>query len=138
MRDVTEFLDELGMVAPLGEMRLRVTYQDSCHLLHGQKISQAPRRLIRAVPGVELIEMALGDICCGSAGVYNVTETRTSLELLDDKMAMAKQTGAGVIVTANPGCLLQMRAGAEIHRTGQQVWHVMELLDRSLATPQPS
>ncbi len=134
MRDVTEFLDELGMVAPLGEMRLRVTYQDSCHLLHGQKISLAPRRLIRAVPGVELVEMALGDICCGSAGVYNVTETRTSLELLADKMGMAKQTGAGVIVTANPGCLLQMRAGAEIHKTGQQVWHVVELLDRALAT----
>jgi glycolate oxidase iron-sulfur subunit len=132
MRDVTEFLDELGLVAPLGEMRLRVTYQDSCHLLHGQKISQAPRRLIRAVPGVTLAEMRLADNCCGSAGVYNITETHTSLELLKEKMENARATGAGVIVTANPGCLLQMRAGAEIHGTGQKVWHVMELLDRAL------
>jgi glycolate oxidase iron-sulfur subunit len=132
MRDVTEFLDELGMVAPLQETKLRVTYQDSCHLLHGQKVSQAPRRLIRAVPGVTLAEMRLADNCCGSAGVYNITETQTSLELLAEKMENARATGAEVIVTANPGCLLQMRAGAEMHGTGQQVWHVMELLDRAL------
>ena len=79
-----------------------------------------------------MVEMALADICCGSAGVYNVTETRASLALLEEKMEMARQTGAGVIVTANPGCLLQMRAGAKIHGTGQEVWHVVELLDRAL------
>ena len=133
MRDVTEFLDGLGMTAPLGELRLRVTYQDSCHLAHGQKIREAPRRLIRAVAGVELTEMRLSDNCCGSAGVYNVTETKTSLELLAEKMHCAAETGAEAIVTANPGCLLQMRAGSEIHKTGQQVLHVMELLDRALA-----
>jgi glycolate oxidase iron-sulfur subunit len=132
MRDVTEFLDGLGMNAPLRELRMRVTYQDSCHLAHGQKIREAPRRLIRAVPGVELTEMRLSDNCCGSAGVYNVTETQTSLELLAEKMQCAAETGAEVIVTANPGCLLQMRAGSEIHKTGQQVLHVMELLDRAL------
>ena len=133
MRDLTEFLDALGLVAPLGELRLRVTYQDSCHLLHGQKIREAPRRLIRAIPGVELVEMRLADNCCGSAGVYNVTETQTSLDLLAEKMECARATDAGVIVTANPGCLLQMRAGAEIHRTGQEVLHVVELLDRGLS-----
>ena len=133
MRDVTEFLDGLGMTAPLGELRLRVTYQDSCHLAHGQKIREAPRRLIRAVPGIELTEMRLSDNCCGSAGVYNVTETQTSLELLAEKMYCAAETGAQAIVTANPGCLLQMRAGSEIHKTGQQVLHVVELLDRALA-----
>jgi glycolate oxidase iron-sulfur subunit len=133
MRDVTEFLDSLGMTAPLRDVRLRVTYQDSCHLAHGQKIREAPRRLIRAVPGVELTEMRLSDNCCGSAGVYNVTETKTSLELLTEKMHCAADTGAEAIVTANPGCLLQMRAGSEIHKTGQQVLHVMELLDRALA-----
>jgi len=132
MRDVTEFLDGLGLIAPLREIRIRVTYQDSCHLAHGQKIREAPRRLIRAVPGVELTEMRLSDNCCGSAGVYNVTETPTSLELLAEKMQCAADTGAEAIVTANPGCLLQMRAGSEIHRTGQQVLHVMELLDRAL------
>jgi glycolate oxidase iron-sulfur subunit len=76
--------------------------------------------------------MRLSDNCCGSAGVYNVTETQTSLELLAEKMQCAAETGAAVIVTANPGCLLQMRAGSEIHKTGQQVLHVMELLDRAL------
>jgi glycolate oxidase iron-sulfur subunit len=110
---------------------MRVTYQDSCHLLHGQKIREAPRRLIRSIPGVEFVEMRLADNCCGSAGSYNVTETQTSLELLAEKMECARATGAGVIVTANPGCLLQMRAGAEIHGTRQQVWHVVELLDRA-------
>jgi glycolate oxidase iron-sulfur subunit len=131
MRDVTEFLDELGLIAPLGELPMRVTYQDSCHLAHGQKIREAPRRLIRAVPGVELTEMRLSDNCCGSAGVYNVTETQTSLELLAEKMQCAADTQAQVIVTANPGCLLQMRAGSEIHKTGQRVLHVVELLDQA-------
>jgi len=132
MRDATEFLDSLGLTAPMRELRVHVTYQDSCHLAHGQKIREAPRRLIRAVPGVELTEMRLSDNCCGSAGVYNVTQTQTSLELLAEKMHCAAETGAEAIVTANPGCLLQMRAGAQLHKTGQKVLHVMELLDRSL------
>ena len=133
MRDVTEFLDELGLVAPLRQLPLRVTYQDSCHLAHGQKIREAPRRLIRAIPGVELAEMRLADHCCGSAGVYNVTQTEASLQLLAGKMRCAAETKAQAIVTANPGCLLQMRAGSEIHHTGQEVLHVVELLDRALA-----
>jgi glycolate dehydrogenase iron-sulfur subunit len=133
VRDVTEFLAELGLVAPLKNLPLRVTYQDSCHLLHGQKISEAPRKLIRAVPGVELVEMALGDQCCGSAGVYNVTETRAALEILASKMENVRATKAEAIVTANPGCILQLRAGAQIHNTGQEVMHVVELLDRALA-----
>jgi glycolate oxidase iron-sulfur subunit len=132
MRDVTEFLADLGLSAPLASLPLRVTYQDSCHLLHGQKIREAPRKLMRAIPGVELIEMAMADYCCGSAGSYNVTETQTSLDILAEKMKHARATNAPVIVTANPGCLLQMRAGAKIHSTGQEVVHVIELLDRAL------
>jgi glycolate dehydrogenase iron-sulfur subunit len=131
MKDVTEFLVELGLSAPLREMKLRVTYQDSCHLLHGQKIREAPRKLIRAVPGVEFVEMPLADHCCGSAGVYNVTETKTSMELLAEKMRHAGSTKASVIVTANPGCILQLRAGAQLHATNQEVLHVVELLDRA-------
>jgi glycolate oxidase iron-sulfur subunit len=132
MRDVTEFLDALGVTAPLQELRMCVTYQDSCHLAHGQKIREAPRRLIRAIPGIELVEMRWSDNCCGSAGVYNVTQTHTSLELLADKIGCAADTGAPTIVTSNPGCMLQLRAGSEIHKTGQQVLHVVELLDRAL------
>jgi glycolate oxidase iron-sulfur subunit len=133
MRDVTEFLAELGLAAPMRAIPLRVTYQDSCHLAHGQKIREAPRKLIRAVPGVEFVEMPLADQCCGSAGVYNVTETETSLELLALKMESVGTTKSQAIVTANPGCILQLRAGAAIHRTGHEVLHVVELLDRALA-----
>ncbi len=132
MRDITEFLAELGLAAPLKELPLRVTYQDSCHLAHGQRIREAPRKLIRAVPGVELVEMFRSDDCCGSAGIYNVTETAASMEILAEKMRYAAATKAPVIVTANPGCLLQLRAGAAMHGTNQEVLHVVELLDRAL------
>lgn len=132
VRDVTEFLAELGLVAPLKMLPLRVTCQDSCHLAHGQKIREAPRKLIRAVPGVELVEMPLADYCCGSAGIYNVTETQNSMRLLAEKMRYAASTNAAAIVTANPGCILQLRAGAAIHSTGQEVLHVVELLDRAM------
>jgi glycolate oxidase iron-sulfur subunit len=134
VRDINEFLAELGLTAALRTIPARVTYQDSCHLVHGQKISEAPRKLIRAIPGIEFVEMPLSQQCCGSAGVYNVTENKTSLELLDLKMDSVKQTRAEIIVTANPGCILQLRAGAAIHKTGQEVLHVVELLDRATRT----
>jgi glycolate oxidase iron-sulfur subunit len=131
VRDVTEFLAELGLTAMLQPISARVTYQDSCHLLHGQKIREAPRQLLRAIPELKFVELPHSDICCGSAGIYNVTQTKAALELLQEKMGHASSTGAAIIATANPGCLLQMRAGAEIHRTGQEVLHVIELLDRA-------
>jgi glycolate oxidase iron-sulfur subunit len=133
VRDISEFLAALGVSAPLHPLPLRVTYQDSCHLLHGQKIGAAPRELIRAIPGVELVEMPLADQCCGSAGVYNVTQTQAALDLLGIKMQHARDTRAAAIVTSNPGCILQLRAGAATHQTGQQVFHVVELLDRAIA-----
>jgi glycolate oxidase iron-sulfur subunit len=133
VRDVSEFLDELGLTAPMREVPMRATLQDSCHLVHGQKVREAPRRLVRAVPGVELVEMPLADHCCGSAGVYNVTQTSASMALLEEKMRLAHGTRADAIVTANPGCILQLRAGAAKYNTGQEVLHVVELLDRALA-----
>jgi glycolate oxidase iron-sulfur subunit len=113
--------------------KLRVTYQDSCHLLHGQKVREAPRQLLRAVPNLEFVELPYSEICCGSAGSYNITQTKTSLDLLAGKMQHAASTNAELIITANPGCLLQMRAGATLHKTNQQVLHVIELLDRAMA-----
>ena len=130
--DVTEFLASLGMVARLKANPSRVTYQDSCHLLHGQKVREAPRTLLRKIPELDLVELPYSDICCGSAGVYNITQTEASLDLPAEKMKHAASTDASLIVTANPGCMLQMRAGVKLHKTGQQVLHVMELLDRSL------
>ena len=134
-RDVTEFLAALGLSAQLNPVPVRITYQDSCHLLHGQKVREAPRQLLHSIPDAEFVELPFADICCGSAGVYNVTETKASLELLAEKMACVKTTGAKIIATANPGCLLQLRAGAKIHKTGQEVLHVIELLDRACAKP---
>jgi glycolate oxidase iron-sulfur subunit len=131
VRDVTEFLAAIGLTAKMTPLRHRVTYQDSCHLLHGQKIREAPRTLLRAIPDLDFVELPYSEICCGSAGIYNVTQTETSLELLEEKMRHAQSTGAETIVTANPGCLLQLRAGAALHGTNQQVLHVVELLDRA-------
>lgn len=130
VRDISEFLDELGMTARLGEVKMRVTMQDSCHLLHAQKIREAPRRVLRQIPGVVLTEMARADQCCGSAGIYNVLHPEASLELLTEKMAAARGTGAECIATSNPGCMLQLRVGAEMTGGGMEVAHVVELLDR--------
>jgi glycolate dehydrogenase iron-sulfur subunit len=131
-RDVTEFLAGLGLSAKLHPLRHRVTYQDSCHLLHGQRIREAPRTLLRAIPNLDFVELPYSEICCGSAGIYNITQTDASLELLAEKMRHAQATGAQTIVTANPGCQLQLRAGVALHRTNQNVLHVVELLDRAL------
>ena len=131
VRDVSEFLVELGLREPEKSIPLRATCQDSCHLVHGQKIRSAPRELLRQIPGVELVEMKLADHCCGSAGIYNLTEPEVAQALLAEKMACARATGAQAIVTSNPGCLLQLRAGVARHATGQEVLHVVELLDRA-------
>jgi glycolate oxidase iron-sulfur subunit len=135
VRDVNEFLAELGLTAAMKPIPARVTYQDSCHLVHGQKVREAPRQLLRAIPGVTLVEMPMSEQCCGSAGVYNVTENKTSMELLDLKMDSVKQTRAEIIATANPGCILQLRAGVAMRKTGQEVLHVVELLDRAMQKP---
>jgi glycolate oxidase iron-sulfur subunit len=132
VQDVTEFLANLGLAATLQEIPGRVTYQDSCHLLHGQKIRNAPRQLLQAIPGLDFVELPHSEICCGSAGVYNVTQRKASLDLLAEKMQHAAATGAATIATANPGCLLHLRAGARLHNTNQEVLHVVELLDLSL------
>lgn len=131
VRDFTEFLAGIGLTSGLQPVSARVTYQDSCHLLHGQKIREAPRKLIRAIPGIEFVEMPYSDQCCGSAGVYNVTQPKAAHDLLDQKMDCIGSTKANLIVTANPGCILQLRAGVVSRRTSQEVLHVVELLDRA-------
>jgi glycolate dehydrogenase iron-sulfur subunit len=133
MKDATEFLAEIGLVQAFQPMPQTVTYQDSCHLAHGQKVRQAPRQLMRAIPELRLVEMSLSDLCCGSAGIYNVTETELAMQLLRSKMEAVNSTGARVIATANPGCMLQLRAGVKLHGNGQEVLHVIELLDRARA-----
>ena len=131
VKDINEFLDSIELNPDLGELAVNVTYQDSCHLAHGQKIRSAPRRLLNAIPGLKLREMALSDACCGSAGIYNVLHTGMSLALLEKKMASVNDTRAEVIATANPGCMLQLEAGVRKFGNGQRVAHVVELVDEA-------
>jgi glycolate oxidase iron-sulfur subunit len=131
MKDVNEFLASIELNLRMGEVRATVTYQDSCHLAHGQKIRSAPRQLLARVPGLTIKEMRLSDLCCGSAGIYNVLHTDMSMQLLEKKMENVNATAAERIATANPGCMLQMRAGVEMHGHGQRVSHVIEILDEA-------
>lgn len=131
VKDVTEFLAGIELNRELAPIPARVTYQDSCHLLHGQKVRTPPRAMLAAIPALEFRELPLSEICCGSAGVYNVEHTEMSMALLEKKMQMAGATGADTIVTANPGCMMQLRVGAERFGSGQRVSHVVELLDES-------
>jgi len=131
MQDITEFLASVELNRDMRALPLTVTYQDSCHLAHGQRIRTAPRKLLEAVPGLIFREMPLADVCCGSAGIYNVLENDMAMQILERKMAGVNSTGAEVIATANPGCILQLRAGARLHGSGQRVVHVVELLDEA-------
>ena len=137
VKDVTEFLASIGLAPIPNSLPFTVTYQDSCHLVHGQKIRLAPRKLLEAIPGLQLIEMANSDLCCGSAGIYNVLHTDMSLALLDKKMAAVQSTSATVIATANPGCLLQLQLGVRTRGSQQRVVHVVELLDEAYAFAGP-
>jgi glycolate oxidase iron-sulfur subunit len=129
MRDITEFLASIELNRDMRPIGATVTYQDSCHLAHGQKIRTAPRKLLSAIPGVTLAEMRGADICCGSAGIYNVVQNDMSMQILAHKMEAVNATGATIIATANPGCLLQLQAGVRLHGKSQRVMHVVELLD---------
>ena len=129
IRDVTEFLAETGVDPAMGRLDAAVTYQDSCHLAHGQRIRSAPRQLLASVPGLTLREMPASDVCCGSAGVYNVVQSEMAMRVLASKMATVNATGAEIVATANPGCMLQLRAGVRLHGIGQRVMHVVEVLD---------
>lgn len=133
MKDVTEFLASIELNRELGALPWTITYQDSCHLAHGQKVRSAPRELLRAVPQVTLKEMVGSDQCCGSAGIYNVVHTDIAMSLLEKKMEKVNRTAAEAIVTANPGCMLQLRAGAERFGSRQRVYHVVEVLDAAYA-----
>jgi Fe-S oxidoreductase len=133
VRDIHEFLTELGLRQPRGDVRRRVTLQESCHLVHAQRISAAPRQILQSIPGLTLVDMAHPDRCCGSAGSYSVTHPDMSTQLLDQRTAEARQTGADTLVTANPGCLLQLQAGVKRHGLSMDVKHIVELLDESYA-----
>jgi glycolate oxidase iron-sulfur subunit len=134
-RDVSEFLASIEVVTPTRPVRRTVTLQESCHLVHAQRIKEAPRALLGRIPGLQLRDMAHPDLCCGSAGLYMLTEQEMATRLLDAKMAETVATGASTIVTANPGCLMQLQRGVQRAGLNRQldVRHVVELLDESYA-----
>ncbi len=131
VRDVCELLDEAGLRVPTGRLPLRVCYDDPCHLLHGQGVGDAPRRLLRAIDGVELVDHADPGSCCGAAGTYNVVQPEMSRAVLARKLDALAAADPDVIVTGNPGCLMQLRAGARERGLRAEVLHPVELLDRA-------
>jgi len=129
VRDITEFLVERGWTPPAGRLDLTVTYQEPCHLTHAQRVKTQPRALLRAIPGLRLVEMAEADLCCGSAGIYNLTHPELSGALRRRKIAHILATGADMVASANPGCMLQLQAGLAEAGRPLPVRHVVELLD---------
>ena len=127
VRDVSQLLAE-ALPAPVHPLDLTVTYHDPCHLAHGQRIRAEPRRLLRAIPGLRLVELPESDLCCGSAGVYNLLEPGIAAELLERKLDRIVETGAKVVVSGNPGCLLQLRMGFARRGLGIRAHHPVELL----------
>jgi glycolate oxidase iron-sulfur subunit len=131
VQDISEFLADHLNFPPHGTVNMRVTYSDSCHLRHGQKVVWQPRHLLHQIPGLELVELNQPDRCCGSAGIYNIAQPDTAQIILNDKMADVASTNATVIVTSNTGCHLQLVAGARQAGLQTPVMHVVELLDKS-------
>ena len=131
MRDVNEFLAGLDLNPNMKAINAIVTYQDSCHLAHGQKVTKAPRQLISRIPGITFVEMPNASICCGSAGIYNVVQNELAMEILESKMGNVNITKADRVISSNPGCMLQLRAGEKLHGQNRQVQHVIELLDEA-------
>ena len=118
----------------LGEIRQTVTYHDACHLVHGQKVREAPRDLLRRIPGLRLVELPDSDLCCGSAGVYNLMEPEIARELGRRKVERIRETGVRVVVSGNPGCLMQIACEARAQGIALEVRHPVELLARALRT----
>ncbi len=110
VRDITEYLAEVGLVEPKRKLTQRVTYADPCHLAHAQGVRKPPRALLKAI-GADLVEMPRPDTCCGSAGVYNVVQNELSMKILDEKMEYVASVSPEIIATANVGCMLQFAAG---------------------------
>lgn len=132
-RDITEILCELAPIAPRHPLPMRVAYHDACHLRHAQGVYQQPRQLLASIPGMDVAEIAESSLCCGSAGVYNLLHPEPAQELGDRKVTHLLAAQAQAVVSANPGCLLQLMSG--LRRRGEKAmpaFHMIELLDASI------
>jgi glycolate oxidase iron-sulfur subunit len=131
VRDLSEFLATTPLRGPLAPVPLTVTYHDPCHVVHGQKIRSAPRQLLAQLPSLRLVDLPESDWCCGSAGIYNLTQPEMATRLLRRKVRHVTSTGAEAVVTANPGCILQIQQGLREAGSTVNVLHLVELLDRA-------
>jgi glycolate oxidase iron-sulfur subunit len=131
VRDLSEVLAERKAPAARALDNQRVVYQDACHLLHAQGIRSQPRSLLRAISGVEVVEIAEAGLCCGSAGVYNLTNPEPAGRLQSRKVENILAAQPSLVVTGNPGCLLQIKAGLAERGSDIQVQHIAELLDHA-------
>jgi glycolate oxidase iron-sulfur subunit len=129
VKDISEFLASIELNQDMGELPLTVAYHDACHLVHGQKIKQQPRQLLKSIPGLRLVDLKEADWCCGSAGIYNITNQEMANELLERKMKHIAATGASIIATGNPGCMMQIAMGARERGLQIEVMHPIQLLD---------
>ena len=128
VKDVHEFLDELGFIPPKAPLDVKVTYHDACHLAHAQKVRQQPRNIIGQIPGVELVDLPESDMCCGAAGTYNLTETEMADQLSNRKLGNIRETGASIVLTANSGCLMQIDRERRVQDQSVRVMHPMDLI----------
>jgi glycolate oxidase iron-sulfur subunit len=133
VRDISEVLVERDL--PLGEIRETVAYHDACHLVHGQRVRSQPRELLARIPGLRLVELEDGELCCGSAGVYNVLEPEIADELGRRKAERIRQSGARIVATGNPGCLMQIARHCRVGGMAVEVVHPVSLLARALREP---
>lgn len=128
VKDIHEWLMEIGIAPPNRASEQTVTYHDSCHLAHGQKVVSQPRQLLQAIPGLKLVELPESSWCCGSAGIYNLIQPEMAGQLLDRKLKHIRSTGAAIVATANPGCLLQLINGAKARGLSLRLAHPITLL----------
>jgi glycolate oxidase iron-sulfur subunit len=133
VRDVSEFLVETGILPPTGHIERLVAYDAPCHLLHAQRITQAPIEVLHAIPGITLVPLRGFESCCGGAGIYNLQHPELSNDILSDKIASIKESGADTVASANPGCIMQIGAGVLLNGLDVDVVHPVELLDASYA-----
>jgi glycolate oxidase iron-sulfur subunit len=132
VRDVCEFLAEMEQPTFTGTFNEVTAYHDACHLCHGQKITAQPRELLRRVPGLTLVDLPESDTCCGSAGIYNLTQPQMAQQLLQRKIDHIRGTGATVIATGNPGCTAWIRKGCDDAGLKVRVMHPIEILDAAM------
>ncbi|MBT9167454.1 MAG: Lactate utilization protein A [Syntrophomonadaceae bacterium] len=134
VKDLSEFLIDIGLVTEMGTVRKRVTYHEPCHLVHHQKIREQPRTILRSIVGVELIELGEANVCCGAAGTYGFKNYDLSMKVLARKMSNLGKTGADILVTSCPACVMQLSYGVSQQKMPIRVLEIVELLDYAYQT----